>query len=175
MSRQIIFRTPTSVQRQQPLLKSRSSSNSSSSSGGSGRTRNSAKFREFFGGTTAECAAICCCCPCTIANIIVLTFYKVPVGLCRRALRMKRRRKLQKKGLLQPKKRTHCGFDGTSELQICVEDVFPDVKWKKRCAKDSMALDFLEVPLREEGRPEELNNRDKKYKQFHVCLQLLLI
>ncbi|GMJ14765.1 hypothetical protein like AT3G11690 [Hibiscus trionum] len=137
MSRQIIFRTPTSVHRRQPLLQSRSSS----VDGGGGSTctrsssRNSAKFGEFCGGTTAACAAICCCCPCSIANLLVLAFYKVPVGLVRGALRLKRRRKLQKKGLLQPKNRNHCGFDDNSELQICMEDVFPDVKASEEAEK----------------------------------------
>ncbi|KAE8680616.1 Detected protein of unknown function [Hibiscus syriacus] len=169
MSRQIILRNPTSVQRQQPLLQSRSSSNSTLSSGGSGRTRNGAKFGEFCGGTTAECAAICCCCPCTIANIIVLTFYKVPVGLCRRAIRLKRRRKLQKKGLLQPKNRTHCGFDGTGELQVCVEDIFPDVKASEETEKAVVELEkemwqrfygtgFFRSPSHREGEsPRKVN------------------
>ncbi|GMI71121.1 hypothetical protein like AT3G11690 [Hibiscus trionum] len=145
MSRQIIFRTPTSVQRRHPLLRIRSSSNSSRSStvnGSSSITRNSAEFGEFCGGMTAECAAICCCCPCTIANLLVLAFYKVPVGLCRRALRLKRQRKLQKKGLLQPKNhRGHCGFDDNSELQICLENILPDVKTTEEEEKAVLELE----------------------------------
>ncbi|XP_039004223.1 uncharacterized protein LOC120131262 [Hibiscus syriacus] len=125
-----------SVQRRQPLLQSRSSSNSfrSSTVDGGGSSRNSAKFGEFCGGTTAECAAICCCCPCSVANLLVLAFYKVPVGLCRRALRLKRRRKLKKKGLIQPK--NHLG-----DKQICVEDIFPDVKRSEEAEKAVVELE----------------------------------
>ncbi|KAK8685672.1 hypothetical protein V6N13_041670 [Hibiscus sabdariffa] len=149
MSRQIFFRTPTSVHRRHPLLQSRSfnSSHSSSVDGGGRSTstrsssRNSAKFGEFCGGTTAECAAICCCCPCSIANLLVLAFFKVPVGLFRRALRLKRRRKLQRKGLLEPKNRGHCGFDDNSESQICMEDVFPDVKSSEEAEKAALELE----------------------------------
>ncbi|KAK8554087.1 hypothetical protein V6N13_073005 [Hibiscus sabdariffa] len=155
MSSQIIFKTPTSVQRRQPFLQSRSSSNSSRSStvflggGGGGSSistrsssRNMAKFGEFCGGTTAGCAAICCCCPFSIANLLVLAFYKVPAGLWRRALRLKRRRKLHKKGLMQPKNhRGHCGDDDNSELQICLEDILPDVKATEEAEKAVVELE----------------------------------
>ncbi|KAG4183802.1 hypothetical protein ERO13_A09G132300v2 [Gossypium hirsutum] len=181
MSRQIIFRTPTSVQRRQPLLQSGSSSNSfcssstddggSSSSTTRSSSRNSAKFGEFCGGTTAECAVICCCCPCTIANLLVLAFYKVPAGLCRRALRLKRRRKLREKGLLQPKNhRPHCGIEDNSELQIhtvVVEDFFPDVEATEEAEKAVMELEkemwqrfygtgFWKSPSQREGEPPRI-------------------
>ncbi|KAF9680776.1 hypothetical protein SADUNF_Sadunf06G0156700 [Salix dunnii] len=107
----------------QSLIKSRpliGHANSSSSSFCSGR------LGELAGGTTAECAAICCCCPCGLVNLLVLTMYKVPVGIFRRAFRRKRRKKLIKKGLLPPQtKSCSCVYDDT-ELQIhpmaCVED-----------------------------------------------------
>ncbi|CAN1233866.1 hypothetical protein LINPERPRIM_LOCUS4033 [Linum perenne] len=56
----------------------------------------SSSFGELAGGTTAKCAAIACCCPCGLANLLFLTIYKVPVGLCRKALRRKRRKHLTK-------------------------------------------------------------------------------
>ncbi|XP_051150304.1 uncharacterized protein LOC127264802 [Andrographis paniculata] len=59
---------------------------------------------EFAGGTTAECAAVACCCPFGLANFLVLMAYKVPAGLCRKALRRKRHRRLLKQGLLQPRR-----------------------------------------------------------------------
>ncbi|CAL1372267.1 unnamed protein product [Linum trigynum] len=78
----------------------------------------SGRFGELAGGTTAECAAIACCCPCGLANLLFLTIYKVPVGLCRKALRRKRRQHLMKKGLLLPRaRRCQCGCDNT-EVQI---------------------------------------------------------
>ncbi|KAK8487198.1 hypothetical protein V6N13_009423 [Hibiscus sabdariffa] len=147
MSSHIIFKTPTSVQRRQPFLQSRSSNSSRSSTVflggcGSSSSRNMAKFGEFCGGTTAGCAAICCCCPCSVANLLVLAFYKVPAGLWRRALRLKRRRKLRKKGLIQPKNHQgHCGNDDNSELQICLEDILPDVKATEEAEKAVLELE----------------------------------
>ncbi|GKC96702.1 hypothetical protein Tco_1162144 [Tanacetum coccineum] len=41
-----------------------------------------------------------CCFPCTVVNFLVLAVYKVPAGLCRKALRRKRRRRMMKKGLV---------------------------------------------------------------------------
>ncbi|CAH8321731.1 unnamed protein product [Eruca vesicaria subsp. sativa] len=52
---------------------------------------------EFCGGTTADFAALCCCGPCSVVSLVVLAVYKVPRGLCRRAIRCLRRRRLGKK------------------------------------------------------------------------------
>lgn len=62
------------------------------------------RLAEVAGGTVAECAAVCCCCPCGLANLLVLAVYKLPAGLCRKALRRKRRRRMIKNGLLPPRK-----------------------------------------------------------------------
>ncbi|KAG6770298.1 hypothetical protein POTOM_025976 [Populus tomentosa] len=131
----------------QSLIKSRpplGHANSSSSSSCSGR------LGELAGGTTAECAAICCCCPCGLVNLLVLTMYKVPVGICRRALRRKRRKKLIKKGLLPPRT-SSCSsdYDGT-ELQIhpmaCVEDSLREVD-KEAALKEEEAMVKLEKEM----------------------------
>ncbi|KVI00063.1 uncharacterized protein LOC112519802 [Cynara cardunculus var. scolymus] len=74
------------VERPQPLLEVQYSSHN--------------RLAEVAGGTTAECAAVCCCCPFALVNLLVLAVYGVPAGLCRKALRKKRRRRLLKKGLL---------------------------------------------------------------------------
>lgn len=110
MSRQIVMGSPQS----RKLLQSNTSHNSS--------------FAEVAGGTTAECAAIACCCPCVVANMLVLMIYKLPKGLCRKALRMKQRRQklLKEEGLLLPaKKRSNstasgcrCGCDKMLELEL---------------------------------------------------------
>ncbi|KAG6430680.1 hypothetical protein SASPL_108752 [Salvia splendens] len=87
--------------RRQPLLNSEFSS-----SGGMRRVR----VAEMAGGTTAECAAVCCCCPCGMLNLAVLAVYKLPAGLCRKALRKQRQRQLLKRGIL----RSHgygCDYD----------------------------------------------------------------
>lgn len=63
---------------------------------------------EVAGGTTADCAAVCCCGPCAVVNLVVLAVYKVPAGLCRKALRRKRLRRLMKEGGLPPRS---CGCD----------------------------------------------------------------
>jgi len=54
------------------------------------------RIGEVAGGTTAECAAVCCCCPWTVMNLLILTFYKVPKGLCKKAIRKRKRKKLIK-------------------------------------------------------------------------------
>ncbi|KAK4380672.1 hypothetical protein RND71_002534 [Anisodus tanguticus] len=110
MTKQIVLHAPSSLsadRRRQPLL----SGQDSSSRGGVRKAR----FAEVAGGTAAECAAVCCCCPCGLVNLLVLAVYKLPAGLCRKALRRKRRRRLMKKGPLQPKRQ--CGCD-ESELSI---------------------------------------------------------
>lgn len=91
MTGQIVLRGVASPNRRQPLLKSKSTG--------------SVRFAEVAGGTAAECAAICCCCPCTLVNFLVLVAYRVPAGLCRRALRKKRRQRLIKQGLMSPRGR----------------------------------------------------------------------
>lgn len=68
--------------------------------------RDKRRVGEVAGGTAAECAAVCCCCPCSVMNLLILTVYKVPKGLCRKAwanTKKKRRCVAQKKGLLQPR------------------------------------------------------------------------
>ncbi|KAK9699263.1 hypothetical protein RND81_08G163700 [Saponaria officinalis] len=58
------------------------------------------RIAEVAGGTAAECVAVWCCCPCTLVNLVVLAVYKLPAGICRKALRKRRRRRMMKKGLL---------------------------------------------------------------------------
>ncbi|KAF3442781.1 hypothetical protein FNV43_RR16698 [Rhamnella rubrinervis] len=101
MSKQIILRQASSI-RQTPLLNNQSSSGNS-------------RFAEVAGGTTASCAALCCCCPCGLVNLLVLAIYKVPAGLCRRALRKKRHQKMMKQQ--QRRHRCSCGYE-EAELQI---------------------------------------------------------
>lgn len=105
MTKQIVLRAPSSIsldRRRQPLL----SGQDTSSRGGVRKAR----FAEVAGGTAAECAAVCCCCPCGLVNLLVLAVYKLPAGLCRKALRRKRRRRINKKGIKQ--------CDDNSELSI---------------------------------------------------------
>ncbi|KAK9715934.1 hypothetical protein RND81_06G199600 [Saponaria officinalis] len=70
--------------RQQPLL------------GSSSRGR----VAEVAGGTAAECVAVWCCCPCTVVNLVVTAVYKLPAGICRKAMRKRRRQRMMKEGLL---------------------------------------------------------------------------
>lgn len=92
MTKQSVLRAPSSLsidRRRQPLL----SGIETSSRGGVRKAR----LAEVAGGTAAECAAVCCCCPCGLVNLLVMAVYKLPAGLCRKALRRKRRRRLMKK------------------------------------------------------------------------------
>lgn len=104
------FASSSSLIKRRPLLRHANSSGSSCCSG---------RFGEIAGGTTAECAAICCCCPCALVNLLVLTIYKIPAGICRRALKRKQRKKLIKKGLFPPRGRGYgCGSCDDPELHI---------------------------------------------------------
>ncbi|VVA97263.1 unnamed protein product [Arabis nemorensis] len=88
--------SPSRSHRRQPLLqRSLSSPSPRATCGGSTPA-------EFCGGTTASCAAVWCCCPCGLVNLLVLAIYKVPKGICRRALRNRRRKHLVKNGMLPP-------------------------------------------------------------------------
>ncbi|KAK4783404.1 hypothetical protein SAY86_007778 [Trapa natans] len=71
-----------SADRRQPLLKP--------------HTPAAARLGEVAGGATAECVAVCCCCPCVVADLLVLAVYRLPAGLCRRALRKRRQRRMSK-------------------------------------------------------------------------------
>ena len=86
--------SPSRSHRRHPLLQ-RSLSSPSPTCGGSTPA-------EFCGGTTASCAAVCCCCPCGLVNLLVLAVYKVPRGICRRALRIRRRKQLVKSRVFPP-------------------------------------------------------------------------
>ncbi|KAF3589634.1 hypothetical protein F2Q69_00031899 [Brassica cretica] len=88
--------SPSRSHRRHPLLqRSLSSPSPTATCGGSTPA-------EFCGGTTASCAAVCCCCPCGLVNLLVLAVYKVPRGICRRALRIRRRKHLVKNRILPP-------------------------------------------------------------------------
>ncbi|KAF5204768.1 Pollen preferential protein [Thalictrum thalictroides] len=104
MTRQIVLRAPSSNRRQPLLTKNQPPPGNS-------------RFAEVVGGTTAECAAVCCCCPCGIVNLLVLAVYKLPAGLCRKALKKKRRKRLMDAGLFPRKKTCTCGCQET-EFQI---------------------------------------------------------
>lgn len=73
------------------------------------------RFNTVAGGTTADIAAVACA-PVGIADLLLLAVYKVPTGLCRKAIRQKRRRRLMKKGslLLPPP-----GHDQTCDCGHC--------------------------------------------------------
>ncbi|XP_058204420.1 uncharacterized protein LOC131318569 [Rhododendron vialii] len=125
MTRQIVLRHPSSMTRRRPLLLASTKSSSSSSlsktfsSSSTANGRRSVGFGEVAGGTAAECAAVCCCCPCALVDFLVLTVYKLPAGLCRKALKQKRRSRLMKKGLLPQPSSRHCGCGcDDTELQI---------------------------------------------------------
>ncbi|XP_028777576.1 uncharacterized protein LOC114734193 [Neltuma alba] len=103
------------------------------------------RLGEVVGGTAAECAVVCCCCPCGLINLLVLALYKVPAGLCRRALRNKRRRKLLNVGFL-PQRRRRCKC-GCEEVEIPIhpigcEDTFSDIEWRKSEEWDKGAMEL---------------------------------
>ncbi|KAM0024667.1 hypothetical protein Hdeb2414_s0022g00618381 [Helianthus debilis subsp. tardiflorus] len=70
---------------------------------------------EVVGTTTAEIAAVCCCVPCAVVDFMVLTMYKVPAGLCRNAMRKRRRRRLMMRGVGRR------NFSGEDDVAVTAE------------------------------------------------------
>lgn len=77
----------------------------------SGFVRRRDRVAEVAGGATAECAAVACCCPCGLVELLVLAAYKVPAGLCKKALR-KQRRRHRSAGLMQATRWWTCDVEG---------------------------------------------------------------
>ncbi|GAU17540.1 hypothetical protein TSUD_340840 [Trifolium subterraneum] len=117
-------RQPAKNLRRQPLLKIQPA-------------RTVSTVGEVVGGTAAECVAVCCCCPLTLADFLLLTIYKIPMGLYRKMLRKRRRRRVIKEGLLQlqPKERKcSCG---------CCEDVNGVPRIYPMCINDASDIKRL--------------------------------
>ncbi|MED6183988.1 hypothetical protein PIB30_043019 [Stylosanthes scabra] len=60
-------------------------------------TKTRRRTSEVAGGATAECAAVFCCLPCAVMDLLVLTVYKLPAGLVKKAIVKRDRRRIQKK------------------------------------------------------------------------------
>ncbi|XP_022872264.1 uncharacterized protein LOC111391301 [Olea europaea var. sylvestris] len=82
-----------SLTRRQPLLiastKMKEGSNRNDKTGGRRGSR--------VGETAGGCAALCCCCPCAMMHLLFLAIYRLPTGLCKKAWREKKRKRLLKK------------------------------------------------------------------------------
>ncbi|KAK8563279.1 hypothetical protein V6N13_007771 [Hibiscus sabdariffa] len=146
MSSPTVIKNPNALQQGQLLEHhNRSSSIESdinSSSNTTPRRKSNDKFGEVCGGTTADVAAVCCCCPCGLANLVVLAIYKVPAGLYRKALRQKRLRKLQKKGMLQSKNHgAHFRVNDPEAESHCLDDYFQDVESSEETEKAAVKLE----------------------------------
>ncbi|XP_072951740.1 uncharacterized protein [Typha angustifolia] len=51
------------------------------------------RLAEIAGGTAADCTAVCCCCPCAVVDLVVLAVVRLPAGICRRAMRARRKKR----------------------------------------------------------------------------------
>ncbi|KAG2310113.1 hypothetical protein Bca52824_021670 [Brassica carinata] len=96
---------------------------------------------EFCGGTAADFAALCCCGPCSVVSLVVLAVYRIPRGLCRRAIRRMRRRRLAKKE------------NGDSKLSKVGSSKFAVHPVESK--DDEEDLDKLAIELKEEGEEKE--------------------
>ncbi|XP_042490901.1 uncharacterized protein LOC122070771 [Macadamia integrifolia] len=99
MTREIVLRHHSLNRRRQPLLASQQSAR-----------KENLRLGEVAGGTAAERAAVCCCCPCGLVNLFVLAVYKLPAGLCRKALHKEKKPLSFKSGLLTQRRRCMCDF-----------------------------------------------------------------
>ncbi|XP_043725756.1 uncharacterized protein LOC122672330 [Telopea speciosissima] len=109
-------------------------------------TNQKMRFAEIVGETTADCAAVCCCMPCGLVKLLVLTMYKWPAGLCRKALKHMKKKKEQqrlKNRLLSQKQRCTCGCNETELQALPVSvDLLPLDNSDK---DDQTAKEFLEL------------------------------
>ncbi|KAL0708098.1 hypothetical protein Bca4012_074524 [Brassica carinata] len=137
--------SPSRSHRRHPLLqRSLSSPSPTATCGGSTPA-------EFCGGTTASCAAVCCCCPCGLVNLLVLAVYKVPRGICRRALRIRRRKHLVKNRILPPLPTNGRVFQNSefaihpvdsNDVSDEDDDDFLDLKYFGKSAAAGLATDY---------------------------------
>lgn len=159
MSNKIVLR------RRQPLLEIQSS-------------KKGCAVGEVVGGTAAECVAVCCCCPCGLAHFLLLAVYKIPAGLCRKILRKRRRRRVIKDGLLQPKRRNcYCGCCDINYVNGVIR-VSPDIKRLEYSSEDDDAI-ALEKEMWERfysaGFWRSFSRRESsqsQYPQIHELIQL---
>ncbi|KAI4378516.1 hypothetical protein MLD38_015984 [Melastoma candidum] len=149
---QILVRPPSSIRRE-PLLKPRPSFSTLQVSGpvngnGGGKKITMVDVAEAAGSTAAECLAVSCCCPCGIVNLVVWMVCKVPVNLCRKAWRRRRRQQLIKKGLLCPKgRKLSCGCqDRETKLvsEAAMDEMAVFVAWKKDEVVDRLEEEMWE-------------------------------
>ncbi|GKV33013.1 hypothetical protein SLEP1_g41570 [Rubroshorea leprosula] len=100
MIRQTLMRSASVNRRTQPLLFANDSTKSSISSL---RATKGRRFAQVVGARTVKCVAVCCYCSCTVMELLVLGFYKVPTGLCKKAWKKRKRRqilKMKKQGVM---------------------------------------------------------------------------
>ncbi|GMJ09495.1 hypothetical protein HRI_004618700 [Hibiscus trionum] len=142
MSSPTVLKNPNSLQQRQLLAHHNRSSSGEISvdSSTTPRRKTNGKFGEVCGGTTADVAAVCCCCPCGVANLVILAVYKVPAGLCRKAIRQKRLRKLQKKGVFDPKNHG-AHFRVNDPDSLCPDEYFQDADCSEETVKAVMELE----------------------------------
>ncbi|PRQ32687.1 hypothetical protein RchiOBHm_Chr5g0049201 [Rosa chinensis] len=95
---------------------------------------------EVAGGAAAECAAVCCCCPCSMMNLLVLAFYKLPRGLCRKASAKIKKKRRCKKGLL-PRPRPTGDGDFKTTVSGGVHDDDCDKKKNDDAESDGAAFE----------------------------------
>ncbi|KAL4353881.1 hypothetical protein GQ457_06G011120 [Hibiscus cannabinus] len=140
MSSPTVNKNPNALQLLMQHSRSSSIESDINSSSSTPPRKSNEKFGEVCGGTTADVAAVCCCCPCGLANLVVLAIYKVPAGLYRKALRQKRLRKLQKKGMLQSKNQgAHIRVN--DQESHCMDDYFQDVESSEETEKAAVELE----------------------------------
>ncbi|KAG6587694.1 hypothetical protein SDJN02_15386, partial [Cucurbita argyrosperma subsp. argyrosperma] len=104
MARKVLLRSQA-IERQSSSQKSEKSDAS----------RDKRQFAELAGGSAADCTIICCCCPWTVMNLVIFAVYRMPLGLCRKAMnRRKRHRRLKRKCLIQQRKAVSQEFEDAS-------------------------------------------------------------
>ncbi|MED6135334.1 hypothetical protein PIB30_045524 [Stylosanthes scabra] len=104
-------------------------------------TKTRRRTSEVAGGATAECAAVFCCLPCAVMDLLVLTMYKLPAGLVKKAIVKRDRRRIQKKKRtqmqMQNKQNSGVGVMALEE-HLSAEEVEGKVVIKSTAEEDDM-------------------------------------
>ncbi|KAK4255318.1 hypothetical protein QN277_008331 [Acacia crassicarpa] len=111
---------------------------------------------EIAGGTAAECAVVCCCCPCAVVNVLILAVYRLPAGLFKKAIRRRKRKRLQKmknKMYLPPQQ---CSNNGNAIITL------------EQCLSEEMkTFGTADTVEKEEGRSEADELEKEMWARFH--------
>ncbi|KNA15664.1 hypothetical protein SOVF_096130 [Spinacia oleracea] len=120
--------------------------------------KSSSNVGEVAGVTAANCFVVCCCCPCVLVEFVILAVYKVPVNLCRRVWRTRRRK------IMMKKRRKNGILEGAKEGRSGGSEVYYKAGFVDELT-DKHRKEFEMIKISVDGSTVELDQ--KMWEQFH--------